>query len=199
MSSGPLKTSLLQFIARVILRLFGWRTEVTLPETKKYVLIGAHHTSNWDFIIILLLMGAERLPIRWLGKDALFRGPMGLLMRALGGISVNRRERTNLVNQIASFFDGRDELIIGIAPEGTRSKVPYWKSGFYYIALEANVPVVMGYIDYAQKVCGLGPSFMPSGDIQGDFVQIREFYSGITGKFPLQQGFIGFVLPASAH
>jgi len=199
MSLEPHTTSLLQLIARLILRLFGWRTEVTLPETKKYVLIGAHHTSNWDFIIILMLMGAEKLPIRWLGKDALFRGPMGLLMRALGGIPVNRRGRTNLVNQIATIFDGRDELIIGIAPEGTRSKVSYWKSGFYYIACEANVPVVMGYIDYPRKVCGLGPSFVPSGDIQSDFVQIREFYSGITGKFPLQQSFVGFALPASAH
>ena len=175
-------------IARSILRLIGWRTQVIPPRTAKYVLIGAPHTSNWDFIIALLLMAAEDIPIRLMGKDSLFRGPMGVLMHSLGAISVNRRESTNLVDQVAAKFDEADELIIGISPEGTRSKAARWRTGFYYIELKADVPIVMAYLDYQNKVCGLGPSIKPTGDIQADFEVIRDFYAGIVGKYPEKQG-----------
>ncbi len=180
--------SLSQHLGHAILALFGWRFEMTDPGVSKYVLIGAPHTSNWDFILMLLIMLAGRLSIRWLGKDTLFRGPLGLLMRALGGIPVNRRERTRLVAQVARRFEENKSLIIAIAPEGTRSKSLYWKSGFYYIAQTANVPIVMGYLDYANRRCGLGPSFMPGGDIHADFEIIRNFYKDIRGKAPHKQG-----------
>lgn len=137
---------------------------------------------------MLLLMAAEGIPIRFMGKDSLFRGPMGILMRSLGAIPVNRRERTSLVDQIAAQFDEYDELIIGISPEGTRKKASRWRTGFYYIALKAKVPIVMAYIDYENKVCGLGPSVKPSGDIQADLMIIQDFYSGIVGKNPHMQG-----------
>ena len=185
---GIQKTPLAQKLANIVLSLIGWRTHVLNPRLNRYVLIGAPHTSNWDFGLMLLLMGAEQLPIRFLGKDTLFRGPLGPLMRSLGGISVNRRERTRLVDQIAAKFEEYDELIIGLAPEGTRSKTSHWKTGFYYIALKANVPIAMAYLDYGNKVIGVGPSFIPSGDLQADFEIIRGFYSGIVGRNLKRQG-----------
>ena len=185
---GLQKSPISQRLAHIILRLIGWRTHAIRPHTSRYVIIGAPHTSNWDFGLMLLLMAAEQLPIRFMGKDSLFRGPLGPVMRSLGGIPVNRRERTNLVDQIAAKFDEFDDLIIGIAPEGTRSKVSHWKTGFYYIALKANVPIAMAYLDYGNKIIGVGPNFTPSGDLKADFEIIREFYTGIVGKNPKKQG-----------
>jgi len=182
------RSTLAHSIARFILRLTGWRTEIISPHTSHYVVIGAPHTSTWDFFVMLLLMAAERIPIRWLGKDSLFRWPLGILMRSLGAIPVNRRESNNLVDQIAAKFDEHDEIIIGLAPEGTRNKTSRWRTGFYYIALKTDVPIVMAYIDYKNKLCGLGPSIKPTGDIHADFKIIREFYSGIVGKHPHKQG-----------
>lgn len=185
---GIQRSSLAQAIARSVLRLMGWRTHVISPHTSRYVLIGAPHTSNWDFVFILLLMTVESIPIRWMGKDTLFRWPMGIFWRSFGAIPVNRRESTNMVDQVAAKFDEYDELIIGLSPEGTRKKASRWRTGFYYIALKADVPIVMAYIDYPNKVCGLGPSLKPTGDIQADFMIIRDFYSDIVGKHPHKQG-----------
>jgi len=185
---GIQKSSHTQEIARKILRIMGWHCHVIPPGTSKYVIIGAPHTSNWDFFMILLLMAAEQIPIRLLGKHTLFNGPLGILMRAINAIPVNRQETTNLVDQIAAKFDEFDSLVIGISPEGTRSKTSRWRTGFYYIALHANVPIVMGYFNYGKKICGLGPSLIPSGDIQADFEIIRKFYTGMIGKNPKKQG-----------
>jgi len=183
--------TLMQNLGHGILGLFGWRFEMIDPGTPKYVVIGAPHTSNWDFILMLFIKMCGQLDIRWIGKDSIFRGPMGPIMRALGGIPVNRRTRNNFVEQIATKFAESEALVIGIAPEGTRSKSHYWKSGFYYMAHRSNVPIVMGYLDYGNKRCGLGPSFMPCGDIDADFEIIRGFYKDIKGKFPNEQGIIG--------
>ena len=185
---GIQRSTLAHAVARSILRITGWRTQVISPRTSRYVLIGAPHTSNWDFVIILLLMAGEGISIRWMGKDTLFRWPMGVFWRSLGAIPVNRREKTNLVDQIAAKFDEYDELIIGLSPEGTRKKAARWRTGFYYIALKADVPIVMAYIDYENKICGIGPSLKPSGDIQADFMIIRDFYSDIVGRHPHKQG-----------
>lgn len=185
---GKQKSSLVNSIARIILKLSGWRTHVIPPHTSRYVLIGAPHTSNWDFILALVLMAVERIPIRIMGKDSLFRWPLGLFMRAIGAIPVNRRERTSLVDQIVAKFDEQTDLIIGISPEGTRSKTSHWRTGFYYIALKARVPIVLAYLDYKNKVIGLGPSIKPTGNIHADFAKIRDFYSGVIGKFPHKQG-----------
>jgi 1-acyl-sn-glycerol-3-phosphate acyltransferase len=185
---GMQKSPISQRLAHIILRLIGWRTYAIRPHTSRYVLIGAPHTSNWDFGLMLLLMAAEQLPIRFMGKDSLFRGPLGPLMRSLGGIPVNRRERRKLVDQVAAKFEEYDDLIVGIAPEGTRSKTSHWKTGFYYIALKAKVPIAMAYLDYGNKIIGVGPNFMPSGDLKADFEIIREFYTGVVGKNPKKQG-----------
>ncbi len=166
---GIQRSSLAQSIARFILRLTGWRTEVISPCPSRCVMIGAPHTSNWDFIVVMMLMVVESIPIRMLGKDSLFWWPLGVFMRSFGVIPVNRSGNYNLVDQIAARFDEHDELIIGISPEGTRSKSSRWRTGFYYIALKANVPIVLAYLDYKNKVCGIGPSLKPTGDINADF------------------------------
>ncbi len=188
LASGIQHSSLAKKIARSILGIFGWRTDVILPLPNKYVLIGAPHTSSWDFIVMLLLMASEGIPIHWMGKDSLFRGPLGVFFRAIGAIPVNRRERTNLVEQIAAKFDEYEDLVIGLSPEGTRKKAEYWRTGFYYIALKADVPIVMAYMDFQDKECGLGPTLHPTGDIETDFEVIKNFYTGFVGKYPKNQG-----------
>jgi len=180
--------TLSQSFARAVLRLFGWRVEDHRPEGKKYVLIGAPHTSNWDFIYMLLFRTALGLRVHWAAKDTFFRGPWGALWKKMGGLPVNRRSRNNFVDQIVAAFQQCEEMILVIAPEGTRSMAGYWKSGFYYIAVGAGVPIALGFLDYGRKVGGIGPSFCPTGDIYADFAAIREFYTGIAGKHPRRQG-----------
>lgn len=179
---------LTQLLCRLILRLAGWKTDITIPDTAKYVIIGAPHTSNLDFFLMLMLMGVSGLQLNWVGKDSLFRGPMGRIMRGLGGVPVNRRSSNRFVDQMVTAFKERDELALVIAPEGTRSKVHYWKTGFYYIAVGAGVPIVMAFIDAATKTTGIGPQLQPTGDIQADFAVIKSFYDGKVGIHPQRQG-----------
>jgi 1-acyl-sn-glycerol-3-phosphate acyltransferase len=148
------------------------------------VIIGAHHTSNWDFFAALALKFSANLKINFLMKDSLFGGPLGWMMSKLGGIPVNRSTRANLVEQLTERFKQSETLRIALSPEGTRRQTSHWKTGFYYIALGANVPIVMGYADYVRKVVGLGPLLHPSGDIQSDFNLIRAFYANIIPRYP---------------
>jgi 1-acyl-sn-glycerol-3-phosphate acyltransferase len=177
-----------QPLASAILRLLSWKLEVTWPAAAKYVLIGAPHTSGWDLLYTLLFKHATGIQLRWVGKDGLFRGPLGSLLRRLGGIPVNRRTSHNFVQQMVDAFNQRDDLVLTIAPEGTRGKAEYWKTGFYYIALGAGVPIAMGFVDYRQKVVGIGPTIFPSGDIHADFAPIKAFYIKKTGRRPELQG-----------
>lgn len=185
---SPKRLTFTQVVSRLVLRLLGWKADITIPSASKYVLIGAPHTSNFDFFLMLLLIGISGLKLNWLGKDSLFRGPLDRIMRKLGGIPVNRRSSNRFVDQMVAAFKERDELALVIAPEGTRRKVQTWKTGFYYIAVGAEVPVVFGYVDAARKTTGIGPEFEPTGDIQADFAVIKEFYSGMTGIHPEKQG-----------
>ena len=185
-----------QRISLAIAAAVGWQVQMQ-PPPARCVIVGAPHTSNWDLALTVLLMLAGDLKLRWVGKDTLFRGPMGRVLRALGGIPVNRRARKNFVEQMAATFDGSESLRLAILPEGTRHKVPHWKTGFYYIALRAGVPIVLGYADYRRRVVGLGPTLHPTGDIQADLEAIRAFYTGITGKHPECQGAIQ-IRPAEA-
>lgn len=180
------------FISRAILRLLGWRVDANLPAARKYVVIGTFHTTNWDFPLMLLLKSAIGLKVRWVGKHSLFRWPLGWLMRRLGGIPVDRRFPHNYVEQIVDAFRRRVELILVIAPEGTRKKAQYWKSGFYFIALGAGVPIALGFADYARKVGGIGPSFVPTGDVEADMARIRAFYADKRGLHPEKQSEIRF-------
>jgi 1-acyl-sn-glycerol-3-phosphate acyltransferase len=179
-----------QRVGHAITAAVGWQVQIQQAAPARCVIVGAPHTSGWDLPLTLLLMLAAGLRLRWIGKDTLFRGPVGWLLRWLGGIPVNRRARENFVGQMVAAFDANERLMIAILPEGTRSSTPYWKTGFYYIALGARVPIVLGYADYRRKVVGLGPTLHPTGDIQADFETIRSFYTGITGKHPERQAAI---------
>ena len=135
-----------QRAAKHTLNLFGWGLVAELPPVHKYLLIGAHHTSNWDLPVVLLMMAALGLRLRWIGKDSLFKGPQGYLMRWLGGIPVERGAKKNFVGQIVDLYQEQQEMVITIAPEGTRSAIDHWKTGFYHIASGANIPIAMGFI-----------------------------------------------------
>lgn len=179
---------MLKFFAKTILKLIGWRVDFTLPEEKKFVLIGAPHTSNWDFPLAMLCFWYVNKPINWVAKKQLFTGPLYYFFRALGGIPVDRSASTGFISQIAGKMSQREEMILCMAPEGTRSKTPYWKTGFYYIAMEAKVPICLGYIDYSKRVLGFAQLIYPCGDIDKDFAAIKNFYSDKTGKHPELQG-----------
>jgi 1-acyl-sn-glycerol-3-phosphate acyltransferase len=166
----------------------GWRLEGSLPDLKKYVIIGAPHTSNWDFPLALGLAFCFQVKMFWMGKHTLFYWPMGYVMRWLGGIAVNRAANQNLVAQAIATMRASDELILAIPPEGTRSKVRYWKTGFYFIAHESGTPIVLAFLDYKNKVLGFGPTFMPTGDLEKDMETIRAFYAPIEGKYASQTG-----------
>ena len=182
------RNTFIQTLAQAGLRMKSWKLNVTLPASPKFVMIGAPHTSNWDLLSALVVKYGTGLNMHWIGKDTAFRWPLGGVMRRLGGIPVNRRSSNNFVAQIVEVFNRIDNLVLVISPEGTRSKSHYWKTGFYYIALGAQVPIALGFVDYSQKMVGIGPNFMPSGDIKADFHFIKEFYSGIKGRNPERQG-----------
>lgn len=188
MPSNIQKNTLSQKLADFVLRLISWQVDVTLPEARKYVVIGAPHTTGWDLFYLMLLKLSTGIDMKWVGKDTLFRWPLGVFMRWLGGIPVKRHSKNNFVEQIVAQFRQREELIIAIAPEGSRGKTSYWRTGFYYIALGADVPIALGFIDYPSRVVGIGPSLLPSGDIQVDFSKIKAFYGGKTGRYPERQG-----------
>jgi 1-acyl-sn-glycerol-3-phosphate acyltransferase len=172
------------WMGRTWMGVFGWRVEGGPPATRKFVFIAAPHTSNWDLPFMLATAYILGLRVSWLGKHTLFEGPWGWFMKALGGIPVDRRSKHNMVQQVAERFANSDELMLAVPPEGTRKKVEYWKSGFYHIARAAQVPVVMGFLDFGRKVAGLGPPLNTTGDVRADMDQIRAFYRDIRGKIP---------------
>ncbi|MBL8359730.1 MAG: lysophospholipid acyltransferase family protein [Rubrivivax sp.] len=180
----PVVNTLLRGFSRAVLRLKGWQVQGSLPpEAVKAVLIAAPHTSNWDLPYTLMVAFCLRLRIHWLGKASLFRGVAGPVMRWLGGIPVDRSKSNNLVAAAAAVIvAAQGSLQLVIPPEGTRGKTRHWKTGFYFIALQAQVPIVLAYMDYARKVSGLGPVFVPTGDVEKDMAEIKRFYADIRGR-----------------
>ena len=173
-----------KWLSLTCLKWAGWRVEGQLPaHAHKSVLIAAPHTSNWDLPMTLMVAFALELRPRWMGKASIFRWPFGPLMRWLGGIPVDRSQSNNLVATSAQAIrDAAEPLQLIVPPEGTRSKTRHWKTGFYYIAHSAQVPIVMAYMDYAAKRSGLGPLFEPTGDVEADMAQIKAFYRPFKGK-----------------
>ena len=174
--------------ARLCLSAVGWRTVGERPSEARYVLIAAPHTSNWDFPLMLFCGMALGVWPAWVGKHTLFRAPFGGLMRALGGIPVDRAASHHMVDQLAAEFAVRESLALAMPPEGTRSLAPHWKSGFYYVATKARVPIAMGYLDYSRKEGGIGAPMLPSCDLRADMDRIRAFYAGKAGCHPELQG-----------
>jgi len=179
---------MLQFLATALLKLFGWDAVQGLPKFKKYVLIGAPHTSNWDFVVAMLTAIAIGLRFKWLGKHTIFNNPFRPVLKYFGGIPINRKVHSSVIDKVAEMFNNSDRLVIGITPEGTRSKTDYWKSGFYHIALAAKVPICFAYLDYGNKRIGIGDHLFPSGDINEDMKIIRNYYMNVKGKKPELQG-----------
>ena len=163
----------------------GWAIEGAAPtDTRKFVIIAAPHTSNWDFVYFLGATDALNLNLSFMGKASLFRWPFERLMRDLGGVPVDRSRSGDTVQAMADEFARRDEFMLTIAPEGTRGKAGQWKTGFYNIALKAGVPIVPGKMDYRRKVVALGQSIMPSGDYEQDMAKLAAFYRDCTPRHP---------------
>jgi 1-acyl-sn-glycerol-3-phosphate acyltransferase len=179
---------MLKTLSRFILSLLGWQLETKLPKEKKFVIIGAFHTSNWDFPVGILGMWALGLKASWVGKHTLFRGPLGPLLKRMGGIPVDRTLHTGFIRRIAELYKSSQQMALTIAAEGTRSKTKHWKTGFYFIAVEAGVPIALGYLDWGKKKLGIGAMLYPTGDIERDFETIRDFYKHKTGLRPENQG-----------
>lgn len=182
--STPIITPLLRLIAILILKLTGWKAVGTKISQPKYVLIGAPHTSNWDFPLMLLVVLKLRLQLYWMGKHTLFPFPFSGFMKWLGGIPIDRSKSHNVVNDIVLQFNDSEKFVVLVPPEGTRSKVTSWKTGFYHIANNANVPILMGYIDAKTKEGGLADFFYPTGDLEEEMKVIRAFYADKQGLCP---------------
>ena len=180
----PVVNTALRGVSIAFLKLAGWRVEGALPpNTAKSVLIAAPHTSNWDLPYTLMVCFVLRLTPYWMGKASIFRAPFGGVMRWLGGIAVDRSKSNNLVAASAEAIRAADfSLQLIVPPQGTRSETHQWKTGFYYIAQAAQVPIVLAYMDYANKRSGLGPVFVPTGDVAADMAAIKAFYAPFKGK-----------------
>nr|WP_290670003.1 lysophospholipid acyltransferase family protein [Ardenticatena sp.] len=171
-----------QGLAQRLFRALGWRVEGTLPNEPKLVIAAAPHTSNWDGLVLLLAATSLGVRLNWIGKHTLFRPPLGWLMRRLGGIPVDRRKRQNLVDQVAHAFTKRSHMLLVVAPESTRKHTDYWRSGFYYIALKAGVPILLAGPDYATRRIVLGDLIWPSGDIEADMQKIAAWHENVQMK-----------------
>ena len=180
----PVVSHFFRMASIVFLKLAGWRVVGSLPaNANKSVLIAAPHTSNWDLPYTLMVAFVLRLNVHWMGKSSLFRPPFRGVMIWLGGIAVDREKSTNLVAaSSAAIVQAEGALQLIVPPEGTRSGTRFWKTGFYYIAQGAGVPIVLAYLDYDKKTGGLGPVFQTTGDIDADMTAIKAFYSGVKGK-----------------
>ena len=177
-----------KWIARAWLRATGWEPDGDAPTAPRFVLIAAPHTSNWDLIYMLAFAELYGLRISWMGKHQLFRPPFGTLFRVLGGIEIRRHERGDRVALMAEEFAQRETFALVVPSEATRGWAPYWKSGFYHIARGAEVPIVIGFLDYGRRRGGFGPALLPSGDVKRDMDQIRAFYADKSGKHPEKFG-----------
>ena len=182
----PIVNTVLRAFSIAFMKLKGWKVQGSLPpDGQKSVLIAAPHTSNWDLPYTLMTAFILGLNVYWMGKAQIFKPPFRGVMMWLGGIPVDRDKANNLVAasiEALNAADGPLQLIV--PPEGTRRNTRFWKTGFYYIAVGAKLPIVMAYMDYEKKQSGLGPVFVPTGDVEVDMAKIKAFYAPIKGKHP---------------
>ena len=178
---GPLvpsrKIPRVRALCRRLLAVAGWGIEGSLPNRSKFVIIAAPHTSNWDFCVAMLVIGALELRVTWLAKHTIFRWPLGPLMRMLGGLPVERSRHHGVVDHAVNLYETQEQLILGITPEGTRGHVTHWKTGFYHIATGAGVPVVPAYLDYRRKRVSFGPMVWPDPDMETAIRALQALYA----------------------
>jgi len=176
----------MNWIARFFLWATGWRIVDGIPggihAVRKCVLIAAPHTSNWDYPYALSVFYARGVPVQFLAKRSLFKFPLGMLMRASGGIAVDRAQRNNLVDSMIQLFNSQEHLVLMIPVEGTRSYTQQWKSGFYHVATGAGVPVVLGFLDYKKKEAGFHSLFYPTGNYESDLAELQKIYRQFTPR-----------------
>lgn len=179
---GPRPFLVRKNLARVLLKASRWRTVGQVPPSA--VLVGAPHTSNWDWVLTLLLAWDNRVTIRLLVKESLFKGPLGPILRSTGAVALDRANPGATMRSLLAEADGNETFLLGLAAEGTRSKGEYWKSGFYRIAQQTGLPITLAFLDAPSRTVGWGPTFHPSGDVRADMDRIRAFYAGVTGIKP---------------
>ncbi len=175
---------MISLLCRYILILFGWKLAGTIPSENKYIIIVAPHTSNWDYVIGQLFCLSVGIKAKIMIKKELFYFPLGVILKALGGIPVDRQKKTDIVDKMIMLFKTSDSFILTITPEGTRQKVSEWKTGFHRIATGANVPVLLGFLDYKKKMVGIGETFFLSGDMNSDLLKVKKYYLNIHPKYP---------------
>ncbi len=174
----------LQLAARVVLKVWGWKPVGTLPAEPKYVLLAAPHTSTWDGVVMLALACYYRIRVHWMVKSSVFVGPFGWFLKATGGVPIDRSTAHGMVEQMIERFRQKEHLALLVPPEGTRTKKKYWKSGFYHIALGADVPIVSGVMDWGRMEAGIADTFKPTGDVKTDMDHLRAVYATATGLHP---------------
>jgi 1-acyl-sn-glycerol-3-phosphate acyltransferase len=176
-----------KYLGQFMLGIMGWKSNYPKEfQVDRFVIIAAPHTSNWDLYYALAIFWKYEIPVKYFIKDAFTKGPHGFIFKALGAIGVDRSRTGNLVHHAAAIIQNMDKIALMVPAEGTRSKVKKWKTGFYHIASKANVPVALGYLDYAKKIAGVGGLIQITGDRDSDMQVIEEFYTGITAKYPEQ-------------
>lgn len=183
----PLISSVAHVFSKMVLALTGWKVVGEIPpQVKKCVVIGAPHTSNWDFPVFLMTAFTLKLNAHWMGKHTLFRFPIRSLMTWLGGIPVRREIRDDMVAKATEMFHTSDELIIALSPEGTRKATARWHTGFWHIAQKAKVPIYLAFVDFGTKQCGVYGELHTSGNVEDDMKWIKHFYSRFQGRHPHQ-------------
>ena len=171
-----------RWVGRLGLATLGWHVTGDMPNLRKFVLIVAPHTSNWDFPVGMSAKLALGLSAIWLGKHTLFRFPFGIILRALGGIPVYRSASQDVVQQVTGEFAKSDRLVLAVAPEGTRKKVERWKTGFYHIARSAGIPIVPVALDWQQRAIRILPAFATTGNVDADIAELRGVFEGVKGR-----------------
>ena len=187
MFDTPILKTLLRWISIIILKFLGWKVEGEIPrDLKKCVMIAAPHTSNWDLPYTLMTAFALNAKVYWMGKEEIFKPPYRGIMMWMGGIPVDRKKSNNMVQASIDALKANNQLFLIVPPEGTRSKVTYWKTGFYHIAQGAGVPILMGFLDFKRKTSGIADTYITTGDIEVDMKHIKSIYAPITGKISEQ-------------
>ena len=179
-----------KIISKIIFFICGWEVEGSVPPNlKNAIMVAAPHTSNWDFIFCRGAFYIMGVPLRFTIKKEWTKGIMGVLIRSIGAIAIDRKKnlgkkKESTVDLMADLFNEHEQLIVLVTPEGTRKYAKRWKTGFYRVAEKAEVPLLLGYLDYKRKKAGVGPVFYPTGDYDADLIKIKEFYKGITARHP---------------
>jgi 1-acyl-sn-glycerol-3-phosphate acyltransferase len=174
------------YIGKLFMRLMGWKVSEHIPQDKKMIVIAEPHTTNWDLLFLLGAAYSLGIRINWVGKKSIFKFPVGGIMRAMGGLALDR-SKSGMVDAMSKVVLRESKIRLIISPSGTRKHGQFWRSGFYYIAKQTNIVIVCGFLDYKNKVAGLGDTIHVSDSVKNDMDKIRKFYSNITGKIPSKQ------------